>query len=244
MQPPNRARAAAIPREAHEEPILARPHQPRITREMATRAALDIIDRGGLDHFSLTLVSRSLGVKSPSLYHHFRDKSELLAEIPRHILRTINFRPGAGDSWEERTLRLCVEARRGLLEHPHAAPLILQFFPRHSLLTAYEQAIKDYPEASEDRLGILDGIEKLTFGSALFEAASRARGIPSMPAVDAGRFPHLARAIARESTDSEATFVAAMRIFLAGVRHGSEASDRRKAARSGHSDIAPVSYTE
>jgi TetR/AcrR family tetracycline transcriptional repressor len=205
-------------RNLNKEAVLARPNKPRITRDMATRAALDIIDREGLENFSLTMVSRAMGVNSPSLYHHFRDKSELLAEIPRHILRTLNFKPGPGDNWEERTLCLCIEARRGLLQHPHAAPLILQFFPRHSLLTAYEQAMKDYPERSGSKLGILDGIEKLTFGSALFEAASIARGIPSMPTVDGDRFPNLARAITIESTDSEATFIAAMRMFLAGVR--------------------------
>jgi hypothetical protein len=65
---------------------------------------------------------------------------------------------------------------------------------------------------------ISEGLEKLTFGSILFEASARARGIASMPAFDAERYPILARSIAANPFDDEGRFVQALRIFLAGVK--------------------------
>lgn len=184
---------------------------------MATRAALGVIDAEGLEGFSLNLVAKAMGVKAPSLYHHFKDKAELLAEVARHILLDTEFRPEMAETWEERALFLCIETRRGLLKHPNAAPLILQFFPRHMLLKAYEDAAGDYPNVPGMTLAMLEATEKLTYGSALFAAAAQVRGVPSLPPVDATRFPLLAAAAA-EGGDDEQVFIGAMRMLLAGIR--------------------------
>ena len=120
--------------------------------------------------------------------------------------------------WEEWTLQLCIATRRALLAHPNAAPLILQFFPRHLLLDAYEHSVKRYPRTRSKHMAILEGIEKLTFGSALFAAAARAKGIPGMPDVDPARHPHLAQSVAASGYDDEGTFVEALRMLLAGIR--------------------------
>jgi len=189
-----------------------------ISRESATQAALQVIDEGGLDSFSLGMVAKRMGVKAPSLYYHFKDKAELLAEVARFILLDTGYEEDAEGSWEERTIDLCVETRRALLKHPNAAFLILQFFPRHLLLDSYEHAIKGYPHTRELHLAILEGIEKLTFGSALFEAAARAAGQPAMPPFDTVRYPSLAQSLAVCPRDDETNFIEAMRMFFAGVR--------------------------
>jgi len=197
---------------------LGRPRSPLISREAATRAALEVIDEGGLDNFSLGLVAKRMGVKAPSLYYHFKDKAEILAEVARFILLDTGYKAEADGSWEDQTVALCIETRRALLKHPQAAPLILQFFPRHLLLGAYEQAVADYPESRELHLAILEGIEKLTFGDALFEASARARGMPAMPAFDPAKYPNLAKSIAANTFDDEQIFGEALRMFMAGVR--------------------------
>lgn len=201
-----------------KENVLGRPRTPLISREAATQAALTVIDECGLDNFSLGLVAKKMGVKSPSLYYHFKDKAELLAGVARYILLSSDYRPDPERDWEEQTLDLCLQTRRALLQHPRAAPLILQFFPRHLLLEAYEQAVIGYPQNRELHLAILEGVEKLTFGDALFEASARARGMPAMPEVDPARYPNLALSIAANTRDDEQTFREALLIFLAGVR--------------------------
>lgn len=197
---------------------LGRPKSPLISREAATAAALAVIDESGLEGFSLGSVARRMNVKAPSLYYHFRDKAELLAEVARFVLLDTGYDPRAEGSWEARTIALCVETRRALLRHPRAAPLILQFFPRHLLLGSYEQAVSEYPGTRALHMAILEGIEKLTFGDALFEAAARAAGVPAMPAVDPGRYPNLTRSIAANRFDDEQVFTEALAMFLAGVR--------------------------
>jgi TetR/AcrR family transcriptional regulator, tetracycline repressor protein len=197
---------------------LGRPNKPLISRESATQAALAVIDEGGLEGFSLGEVARHMSVKAPSLYYHFRDKAELLSEVARFILLDVGYSDDTTGLWEERTIQLCLETRRALLKHPNAAPLILQFFPRHLLLAAYEHAVEGYPRTRELHMAILEGIEKMTFGDALFEAAARARNMPSMPDFDAAKFPNLALSVAANAADDEGTFEEALRIFMAGVR--------------------------
>lgn len=203
---------------------LARPSKPLISRRGAAEAALAVLDEHGLGKFSLALVAARLGVKPPSLYHHFRDKNELLAEVALLLLDPTPFVLEETD-WAERLIELCVKTRRSLLLHPNAAALLLHFFPRHLLLDAYDRAVREDPFPAELHLAVIEGTEKITFGSALFEASARADGVPAMPPVDAARFPSLGRSMQANPFDEEQLFVETLRIFLEGAR-------RRAAARS------------
>ena len=60
---------------------MARPSKPLISRSNAAEAALEVIDEHGLEELSLGLVAKKLGVRPPSLYHHFKDKGELLDAV-------------------------------------------------------------------------------------------------------------------------------------------------------------------
>jgi AcrR family transcriptional regulator len=197
---------------------LGRPGKPLISRESAVAAAIAVIDGEGLAAFSLGAVARRLGVKSPSLYYHFHDKAELLAQVARQLLLEVPFARDVAGTWDERTIALCVAARRSLLKHPNAAPLLLQFFPLHLLLGGYEQAIIINPARPELKMVIQEGLDHLTFGSTLFAASARARSVSQMPHVDPERYPHLAGSIAANPFDEEAAFVQTLRIFLAGVK--------------------------
>jgi TetR/AcrR family tetracycline transcriptional repressor len=197
---------------------LARPSKPLISRAGAAEAALEVIDELGLEALSLKLVAHKLGVRPPSLYHHFTDKSELLQEVARIMLVRMPAVEGATQSFEEQIIARCVLTRRTLLQHPHAAPLILRYFPRHMLLAAYDRAAAEEPYPTTIQLTVIDAIEKYTFGTALFEASAQARGVAPMPPVDAARFPSLGQAIADNSFDDEEMFVESLRMFLVGVR--------------------------
>jgi TetR/AcrR family tetracycline transcriptional repressor len=190
-----------------------------ITREGATRAALHVIDTRGLEGFSLEMAARQLGVKAPSLYHHFKDKAELLSEVARFVMLDLELpSDGQATSWDEAMVAICVATRRALLKHPNAAPLYLQFFPRHLMLSAYDRWIGSCPYPPEVRMVLLEGTEKLTYASALFESAAISRGLPSMPLVDPVRLPHLAGAIAANPHDAEGVFEQVIRTYLAGFR--------------------------
>jgi hypothetical protein len=122
------------------------------------------------------------------------------------------------DAWEESVVRLLVAVRRSILRHPNAAPLLLQFFPKQLLLPTYDRYAAGYPLPVEWRMLMLEGLEKLTFGSAFFEAAARARSIEPMPAFDHAKLPSLAAAIRANSLDDEGMFVETLHAFIAGCR--------------------------
>lgn len=199
------------------ELVLGRPAKPLISRERAARAALGVIDVHGLEALSLELVAQRMGVRAPSLYYHFRDKAELLSEIARLLLMDVNAPDAKGKHWKQALLDLSLATRRSILQHPNAAPLLLQFFPRHLLLAAYDHWIAISPLAPEKHMVMIEGLEKITLGSALFEASCRSRSIEPMPSFDRAKLPHLADAIRTNGLGDEALFVATITAFLDGL---------------------------
>lgn len=198
-----------------------------------------VIDEHGLEGFNLALVAKRLGVKAPSLYHHFKDTNEIPAQVARLVLLDVPTLEPKDETWQEMLIARCVETRRLLLRHPRAAVLILHFFPRHLLLSAYEKAAGEQPFADDVRMSVIEGSEKLTYGSALFEAAARVEGVVPMPTVDPAAYPELSRAISANPFDNEALFAETLQMYLAGVaqRVGSQSVG----TRFSHATAADVS---
>jgi len=195
-----------------------RPLTPLITRETAIRASIDLLDRDGLDALTVQAVARALNVQAPSLYYHFKNRDELLHMIAKTLLIEVGQGERPGSSWEERAVDLAVATRRVILHHAHAGPLMLRFFPRELTLGAYERGLSDCPYAPEHHLAILDALEKLTYGTALFDAAAKAHDHAAMPAFDADRYPLLANALARSPVTDEPLFVETLHVLLDGFR--------------------------
>ena len=209
---------------------MARPRQPRTDRTKAVRAALEMIDEAGLPAFSIERLSRRLGVRGPSLYHHFADRADLLARVARLVLLEIpdplRDPAGAQTPWDERMLEIAIEFRRAMLRHPHAIPVVLEHFPRHLLLRAYEAmavALEAARVPPEHHLLVFEGLEKLTLGSAAYWAASDAVHDPEtrhpFATVSTEDYPAVARAVAASPyADDEALFEAACAAYIAGVK--------------------------
>jgi len=195
-----------------------RPLSPLITRETAIQVSIDLLDRKGLDALTVQAVARELGVQAPSLYYHFKNRDELLHMIARTLLFEVGQGETPGASWEERVVELAVATRRVMLNHAHAGPLMLRFFPRELMLGAYERGLSDCPYPPEHHLAVLEALEKLTYGKALFDAAAKAHDHAAMPPVDAGRYPLLAAALARTSVTDEALFVETLQVLLDGFK--------------------------
>ncbi len=195
-----------------------RPLKPLITREAAVTAAMAVIDRDGLEALSVQSVARAMKVSAPSLYYHFKDKDELLQLVARELLRQIGKSTSPEASWEERMIGLSVATLRVILEHANAAPLMLRFFPRSLMLSAYENSLVDTPYPVEHQMVVVEAIEKLTYGTALFAAAAETYHLPAMPAFDADRYPRLAKALQAGPQDQLAMFEESLRALLDGFK--------------------------
>ena len=194
---------------------MGRPSKPIISKDLAAKAALSVIDSHGIGGMSLQLVAQNLGVKAPSLYYHFKNKAELLTEVARYVLLEASISEEQHfDDWREAMVALALSTRKSILQHPKAAPLLLEFFPRHLMLQSYEYWISKFDLPMEKRMVVVDGMEKLTFGSAMLGAMSRANGINPMPSFAAEQFPHLHAATTANTLTETDLFIATINAFL------------------------------
>lgn len=189
-----------------------------VSPELAARAALALIDDQGLDALSLEAVAGQLGVTAPSLYRHVANRADLLRHVARLILVETRIGRPAAENWRDHVIEVCVETRRAILAHPHAAPLLLRFLPHQILLPGYEVRAKlllDNAVPPDVVLPMIRGLEALTFGAALFDATAVSDRQPPFPGPVTGH-PHLERALAANSQDPERLFRTIVSAFIDG----------------------------
>ena len=217
---------------------MARPSNPLISRSAAVTASIEIIDSEGLDAFSLPRLAKHLGVRAPSMYHHFSDKNEILTEVARYIAGTSvkrpRMRPGPG--WPEFFVSLALNFRQSILRHRNAAPVLLQHLPRDLFVSTYEetaQFLLDSGVPVDLHVRILDGMETLAIGAVLMEAMRRPNTKSTIfPNVDKNSQPLLAEALAANDLTQKQLFEAMVRSFLHGIirDHDLERPDEAKSA--------------
>jgi len=194
-----------------------------ISREAAVAASIEIIDADGLEAFSLPRLAKHLGVRAPSLYHHFADKNEILTEVARDIAGRTVARPRMtpGPDWPEYFVALALNFRQSILRHRNAAPILLQHFPRELFIATYEHTARfllDSGVPSDLHVQILDGIETQAVGAALMEAMRPpSRKSTIFPNVDPSSQPLLAKALADNELSQKQLFEAMVRSFLYGI---------------------------
>jgi AcrR family transcriptional regulator len=201
---------------------MVRPASPLISHDAVVEASLRIIDDEGLDAFTLPRLARDLNVAAPSLYHHFADRADILRTVARAIvLETRLPDPATCASWVDWFVGISLAFRRAVLSHRNAAPVLLQFMPRDLLVRNYEigvQVLAQLGVPPGQRIGVIDGLDTLTLGASLAEAAKGpARAGQVFANVDAGAEPMLAEALAANTRTAEELFADSIRSFLRGA---------------------------
>lgn len=90
----------------------------RLTRDRVVEAALRIMDEEGLEAVTMRRVAREVGVEAMSLYHHVRDKEDLLDGICTRVMQDFRF-PDEDRPWIEVARDGAREWRRVLRDHPN-----------------------------------------------------------------------------------------------------------------------------
>lgn len=202
---------------------MARPSKPLISRNAAVETSIAIIDAEGLDAFSLPRLAAELGVRAPSLYHHFADKNAILTAIARHIAGKSVTRPrrAPGPGWEEYFVSLALNFRQSVLRHRNAAPILIEHLPRESLGGGFEDSarfLRDSGVPIRLHVQILDGMETLCVGAVLAEAVRKPGSRHALfPKVESDRYPNLAEALAVNELTVKELFAERVRSFLYGV---------------------------
>lgn len=201
---------------------MPRPASPLITYDSVISTSLQIIDADGLEAFSLPRLARALDVRAPSLYHHFADKAEILRGVARAIVvetRMPDVR--TTPNWIEWFVALSLNFRHSVLRHRNAAPVLLRFMPRDVLIRTYEQNARFLIQVgvpADQCVLLLDGLDKLTLGAAITEAAKDpAESGELFGTADAESEPILANAVAQNGRSAEEIFAETIRSFLRGA---------------------------
>lgn len=218
---------------------MGRPSAPLINKSTTIEAALSIIDADGIEALSLPRLARELNVRAPSLYHHFANKDEILADVARAVIaKTVFPRKPATNDWAEWFTQLSLNFRSAVLRHRNAAPILLQYMPRDMMVDLYESAAAYLAECgvpAELHVQILDGLEKLSIGSTITEAMqppTRAR--VRFNHADPEQHPILTAAGNANQLNQRQIFEHTVRSYLLGVAHfGAIASDAPPAGHSG-----------
>jgi len=202
-----------------------------LTRERVLAAALELIDEGGLDGFSMRRLAARLGVDPMAIYYHLPNKAAVLDGVVEAIMAGYRVPPVAGPV-EERW-RAAARAYRDLLRaHPKALPIVASWPMRsegswrvlESLLALIREAGVDHPQA----MATVQFVGALINGLVLAEVGLPPGGVPDrtpaekrapMDALSPENFPHIATALgAGGAPDFDRTFDLALDVIAHGLR--------------------------
>lgn len=95
----------------------------RLTRARVIAAGVALADAEGLDAVSMRRLAQALGVEAMSLYHHVRNKTELVDGMVDQVFAEMTMPPEDLD-WRP-AIRVRAESARAVLRrHPWATPLL------------------------------------------------------------------------------------------------------------------------
>lgn len=116
----------------------------KIRREEVIAAALDLLNEVGLDALSTRRLAQRLGVESPTLYWHFRDKAALLSEMSAFVMERRYNTPVPDDThrWPEWFAQNAREFRNALVAFRDGARLHAGSKPNEAELQRIELKIQ------------------------------------------------------------------------------------------------------
>lgn len=172
---------------------MGRPKVPLISRRSALEAALHIVDTEGLDALSIRRLGEALKVNGASLYHHFKNKDEILIGVTQLALAAVTAPRTEGQSWRTWLPLNAYRTRHALVSHPELIPLMLRRVPLGIGLSEVESSVERLLSEgvpSSMIVPLMEGLELLAVTSALQEvgvaSALGERDVPT-PQLDAAR---------------------------------------------------------
>jgi AcrR family transcriptional regulator len=100
------------------------PTREPLSRDRIIDAAIDLADGGGLAGLSMRRLAASLGVEAMSLYHHVRNKDDVLGGSLERVLADLRF-PAPGTPWKAALRTLAMSAHDVLDAHRWAAAILM-----------------------------------------------------------------------------------------------------------------------
>jgi AcrR family transcriptional regulator len=177
---------------------VARADRPRLSRDRIVEAALELVDRDGLEGLSMRRLGERLGVEAMSLYNHVAGKDALLDALIEDTLDEATRDLPDGGGWQDMLRGYASALRRALLRHPRAAELGLRRpATTPGSLDAVERLLGTLARAGVPPERGLDMVNALSV-FVLAHVVAEAQVDPAPPGgLDPQTHPRLAEAVAR-----------------------------------------------
>jgi TetR/AcrR family transcriptional regulator, tetracycline repressor protein len=176
-------------------------NRPTLDRSTVVRAALELLKRVGLDGLTTRRLAAELGVKSPALYWHFRNKQELLDAMADAMVAGAGMGPPhSGESWQVWLARRARAYRASLLAYRDSARIVTAAQTLSpGTIQSFNEELQAMVELGFDPVQALRTITALTNyvdGFVLQEQSSR------QPAAKSPLTPEAIAALLREGKDA------------------------------------------
>ncbi|EME17630.1 TetR family transcriptional regulator [Rhodococcus triatomae] len=155
---------------------MGRPKVPLISKRATLETALRIIDEEGLEELSIRRLARELDINGASLYHHFRNKEDILLGSAQLALEDARLLESPGANWRDWFIDQARLYRRALLDHPALVTVILKQHPHRIALEFYDKAVRILLQSGVPRpaiIPLIESMESFTFGSVLYTTAAQ-----------------------------------------------------------------------
>ncbi|MGW8377914.1 TetR/AcrR family transcriptional regulator C-terminal domain-containing protein [Streptomyces sp. ODS28] len=210
----------------------------KINEELIARTALRLLNDSGLGGLTMRQVATELGVRTPTLYWHLKNKQQLLDAMAALIFSEATERleaPRAGVTWDDWLADLARELRGAMLRYRDGARVLAGSYVDHPALHRTVEltlgALQDAGFSLEEAAYGVPALLHYTIGCTIEEQARTGAdygdGNPYDPErleemVDAGRYPLTARMLGVIfAADADAAFERGMRVILLGLRASS-----------------------
>lgn len=193
-----------------------------LDRERIAAAAVELVDRDGLERFGVRRLAQELGVDPMSIYHHIKGKAALLDAMSEAVIaEAAVVAAGSSDDWEEIARSTAHRYREMAYRHPRVFPL-LATRPQTSAaaLTALERLVSAMRSAGLPDQVIADA--PLTLFAFLngYLLAVLSEGAGGVPELDATAYPTMAAFVPLQAGfGSLAEFDRVLDTVLAGIRN-------------------------
>ena len=197
-----------------------------LSRDRIAAAAVDLVDRHGLEQFGVRRLATAIGVDPMSIYNHVKGKAALLDAISAAVLAEAEAEiAGAGPPgpWDDTARKLARGYRDLARRHPRVFPLLTTRAQTSPVTLAAIERLSDamrrngFPDqaiadAPLTLFGFLNGYLLATVKASPDET-------PAMPSFDATKYPTMA-SLAPMQADfgSQAEFARMLETVLAGIR--------------------------
>ena len=152
---------------------MGRPTTPKISRSAALETALSIVEKEGIAALTIRRLGKDLGVEGISLYHHFKNKDDILVGVCELALSHVRTPKTTTESWKKWLLSNAVELHKVICKYPDLAPLLVKRYSLGIGLNEYNATIallsmRNFPP--EAVLTLLESLEMLALASARFSS--------------------------------------------------------------------------